>query len=94
MSTRPEELLNFGSNPVTDLPKKQDQHSPTIENCGSDLLTGHQVYQNKVSNVKSVLDTPSLILFGIPNSLLLWSQLSLMQNLLTAHTKFPTDTPT
>ena len=38
---------------VPDLPK-QDQHGCCIENYGSDVLTGHQGSQNKVSSVTSV----------------------------------------
>ena len=39
------------------------------------------------------LDSPCSILFGTPNSLLLQTLLSLLQDLLATHTKFPTATP-
>ena len=72
--------------------RKQDQHGhgPSIENCGSDVMTGHKFLKTKSAMLLVFLDPPSLILFGIPNSLLLWTQLSFMQDLLTADTKFMT----
>ena len=49
---------------------------------------GSQTFQRMVFN------PPSSILFGTPNSLLLQTLLSLFQDLLPTHTKFPTATPT
>ena len=40
-----------------------------------------------------ILDHPSSILFGTPNSLLLQTQLSLFQDCLPTHIKFLTATP-
>ena len=44
--------------------------------------------------VKLSFVSPSFILFGTPNSLLLQTLLSLFQDLLPTYTKFPTDTAT
>ena len=50
--------------------------------------------KTKSAMLQVFLDPQSLILFGTPNTLLLWTQFPLIQDLLTAHTKFPSDTPT
>ena len=59
------------------------------------LVTLHLQSSTKSSScVKLSFVSPSLILFGTLNSLLLQTQFSMFQDLPPAHTNFPTDTPT